>query len=149
MSNRIFIITVFISNIAFGGVLPKINLQGTVNTKSADKLTAKVSTQLFKRGLDKKIAKTKVKHSLVHDDILNDLMAKNVLKNIPSLTEEHIIDFITQAALQEKTVDLSSYATLISLVQKYATAQFDSALCFHVEQASLENERLKSMKVCS
>jgi len=147
MNNKFFIITVFISNIAFGGVLPKSNLQETVNAKSADKLTKKVSTQLFKRGLDKKIAKTKVNNSLIHDDNLNDLMAKNILKNIPSLNEEDIVDFITQAALHNKTVDLSSYATLISLIQKYATVQFDEDLRLHVEQASHENERFKSMKV--
>jgi len=147
MSNKIFIITVFISNIAFGAVLPKIDLQRTVNTKSADKLAAKVSTQLFKRGLDKKIAKEKVNSTLSYDDNLNDLMVQNILNNIPSLKEEDIVNFVTQAALHEKSIDLSSYATLITLVQKHATALLDKELLLHVEKASFENEKLKSMKV--
>ncbi len=147
MSNKFFIITVFISNIAFGAVLPKIDFQKVINAKSTNKLTSKISKQLFKRGLDKQIAKTKVNNVFIHDDDLNELMAQNILKHIPSLKEEDIINFVTRAALQGKTIDLSSYATLISLVQRHAPTIFDKDLCLHVEQLSLENEKLKAMKM--
>ena len=147
MSNKIFIITVFISNIAFAGVLPQANIQETVNTKSNNKLSAQVNSQLFKRGLDKKTAIAKVKNTLAEGENINDLMVQNILQNIPSMKESDIVNFITQAALQEKRVDLSSYETLIALVQRYANVAFDKELRLHVEKASLENEKLKSMKV--
>ncbi|WP_434637816.1 hypothetical protein MLC35_03405 [Sulfurimonas sp. NW7] len=147
MSNKIFIITVFIGNIAFGGVLPKIDLQGTIHTKSTNSFRAKVSKKLFEHGLDKKIAKANVDNVLLHDDALNELMTQNILKNIPLLKDEDILNFITHSALRKKTVDLSSYATLVSLVQKHAAAFIDKELISQIEQTSIENEKLKSMKV--
>lgn len=147
MSNKIFIITVFIGNIAFGSMLPETKQLEIVKAKSTNKLSEKINTQLFNHGLDKSIAKTKVDNVLIHDDSLNALMVQNILKNIPSLKEADIVNFIAQAAMNEKAVDLSSYATLISLVQKHTSVQQDKELYLHVEKTSLENEKLKAMKV--
>ena len=147
MSNKFFIITVFISNIAFGAVLPKIELYKVVNTQNADKLTAKISTQLFNSGLDKHIAKAKVKNSLVHDGELNDLMAHNILKTLKTVNEKDIVDFLTQSALRGKKVDLSAYSTLVSLVQKSSQRALDKETLLHVEKVSRENESLKVMRV--
>ncbi|ADN08704.1 hypothetical protein [Sulfurimonas autotrophica] len=149
MSNKIFIITVFISNIAFGSVLPKIDLQRVVNTKSTNKLTTKISTQLFNRGLEKHIAKAKVKNSLMHDDELNAIMAHNIVKTLKTVNEKDIVDFLAQSALRGKKVDLSSYSTLIALVQKSSQALLDKETLFHIEKVSLENESLKAMRVVS
>ena len=148
MSNKFFIITIFISNIAFGGVVPKIDLQKVINTKHTNKLTTKVSTQLFNRGLKKDIAKAKVKNSLMHDDTLNDIMVHNIINTIKTVNEKDVVDFLTQSALRGKKVDLSSYATLISLVQK-SQPSLDQETLLHVEKVSLENEALKTMQVLS
>ena len=147
MNNKIFIITVFISNIAFGAVLPKIDLQRTENTKPTNRLTTKVSTQLFNRGLEKHIAKAKVKNSLAHDEYLNDLMAQNIIKTIKSVNENNVVNFLTQAALANKTIDLSSYSTIIALVQKSSHVALSKEMFLHIEKVSLENEKLKSMQV--
>lgn len=147
MNNKFFIITVFISNIAFGAVAPKANLQRVINTKNTDKLTTKVSTQLFNRGLEKHIAKAKVKNSLVHDDELNAIMAHNIIKNIKTVNEKNIVEFLTQSALRGKKVDLSSYSTLISLVQKSSQSLLDKETLLTIEKVSLENENLKTIRV--
>lgn len=149
MSNKFFIITVFISNIAFGAVVPKIDLHRVVNTKNTNKLTTKISTQLFNRGLEKHIAKAKVKDSLVHDDELNAIMAYNIIKTIKIVNEKDIVEFLTQSALRGKKVDLSSYSTLISLVQKSSQVLLDKETLLHVEKVSLENENLKAMRFVS
>ncbi len=149
MSNKFFIITVFISNIAFGAVVPKIDLQRVVNTKNTNKLTTKISTQLFNRGLEKHIAQAKVKDSLVHDDELNAIMAYNIIKTIKIVNEKDIVEFLAQSALRGKKVDLSSYSTLISLVQKSSQALLDKETLLHIEKVSLENEKLKAMRVVS
>jgi len=147
MNNKIFIITVFISNIAFGAVVPKIDLQRVINTKNTNKLTTKISTQLFNCGLEKHIAKVKVKDSLVHDDELNAIMAYNIIKIIKIVNEKDIVEFLAQSALRGKKVDLSSYSTLVSLVQKSSQRALDKETLLHVEKVSLENERLKAMRV--
>ena len=149
MSNKFFIITVFISNIAFGAVVPKIDFQRIVNTQHANKLTTKISTQLFNRGLDKNIATAKVKNSLLHDDELNALMVHNIIKTIKTVNEKAIVDFLAQSALRGEKVDLSSYSTLISLVQKSSQTLLDKETLLHVEKVSLENENLKTMRAIS
>jgi len=147
MNNKIFIITVFISNIAFGAVVPKIDLQRVINTKNTNKLTTKISTQLFNRGLEKHIAKVKVKGSLVHDDELNAIMAYNIIKTIKIVNEKDIVKFLAQSALKGKKVDLSSYSTLVSLVQKSSQRALDKETLLHVEKVSLENESFKAMRI--
>jgi len=147
MSNKIFIITVFIGNIAFGGVLPKIDVQRVQNTQSTNKLTTKISTQLFNRGLDKHIAKAKVKNSLLHNAELNDVMAQNIIKTIKTVKEQNIVEFLAQSALSGKKVDLSSYSTLVALVQKSSQQILDKEALLDIEKVSFENEKLKAIKV--
>jgi len=147
MNNKFLIITVFISNIAFAAVVPKINLQETVNLKNTNKLTTKISKQLFNRGLERKVIQKKLEASLIHNENITELMAQNILKNIQSLQEKDIVDFMAQAILKGKRVDLSSYATLISLVQKHSITTFDDSMLLHVEKVSNENNKLLSMKV--
>ena len=149
MSNKFFIITVFISNIAFGAVLPKIELYKVINTQNANKLTTKISTQLFNKGLDKHIAEAKVEASLLHNEELNDLMVHNILKTIKVVNEKNIVAFLTQSALRGKKVDLSAYSTLVALVQKSSQKALDKEILLHVQKVSLENKSLKSMQVIS
>jgi len=147
MSNKLFIITVFISNITFATVVPILDPQTIINTKSINSLISKVYLQLVNNGLDEQISNTKLNSSLLHSNVQNDIMAQNILKNIPSLKEDSIIDFIAQAVLREQKVDLSSYETIISLVQRHSTALFDKESLQQIEKTSLENEKLKSLKV--
>ena len=149
MNNKIFIITVFISNIAFGAVVPKTNLHRIVNTKNTNNLTTKISTQLSSRGLEKDIAKAKIKNSLLHDDKLTTLMAHNIIKTLKTVNEKDIVEFLTQSALKGKKVDLSSYSTLISLVQKSSQTHLDKETLSAVEKVSLENENLKTVRFVS
>ena len=145
MNNKFFIITVFISNITFGAVSPKIELHKVVNMQNTDKLSTKISTQLFNNGLDKHIAKVKVQNSLVHNQGLNDLIAHNILKTLKTLSEKDIIDFLTQSVLRGKKVDLSAYSTLVALVQKSSQRALDKKTLLQVKKVSLENRALKAM----
>ncbi len=147
MNNKFLIITVFISNIAFAAVVPKINVQETVNLKNTNKLTTKISKHLFNRGLEKNIVREKINISLIHNEDITELMAQNILKNLPSLQEKDIVDFLAQATLKGKRVDLSDYATLIALVQKQSIATFNDTMLLHVEKVSDENRKLLAMKV--
>jgi cytoplasmic iron level regulating protein YaaA (DUF328/UPF0246 family) len=147
MSNKIFIITVFISNIAFGAILPIATIQKTVTQKQTQRIANKVSQNLQSRGIQRKIAEEKINNILDVDSVVIDLMAQNILKNIKSVKEENIIEFLSQAALQGKKVDLSSYATLISIVQKSSRRIIDKEMSSTLEKLSDENKLLKSQQV--
>jgi len=147
MSNKIFIITVFISNIAFGAILPIATIQKTITQKNTNRISDRVSETLYTRGIEQKIAEKKVNDILENDAQTTDLMAQNIIKSIKSVKENNIIAFISQAALQGKKVDLSSYSTLIALVQKSSRTLIDTDLVQKIEKLSHENELLKLQEV--
>ena len=147
MSNKIFIITVFISNIAFGAILPIATIQKTITQKNTNRISDRVSKSLYTRGIERKIAEKKVDDILENDAQTTDLMAQNIIKSIKSVKENNIIAFISQAALQGKKVDLSSYSTLIALVQKSSRTLIDTDLVQKIEKLSHENELLKLQRV--
>jgi cytoplasmic iron level regulating protein YaaA (DUF328/UPF0246 family) len=147
MSNKIFIITVFISNIAFGAILPIATIQKTVTQKQTQRIANKASQNLQSRGIQRKIAEEKINNILDTDNVITDLMAQNILKNVKSVKEENIVEFLSQAALQGKKVDLSSYATLISIVQKSSRRLIDKEMSYTLEKLSDENKLLKLQQV--
>jgi hypothetical protein len=147
MSNKIFIITVFISNIAFGAILPIATIQKTITTKDTNRILKRVSNNLSSRGIERQIADKKVNDILSDNAFTTDMMAKNIIKNIVNVKENDIIAFLSQAALQGKKVDLSSYSTLIALVQQSSKTLVDADLVKKIEKLSNENERLKTQQV--
>ncbi|WP_297439886.1 hypothetical protein [Sulfurimonas sp.] len=147
MNNKIFIITVFISNIAFGAILPIATIQKTSTQKNTSKISDKVSKTLYSRGIERKIANKKVEKTLLNNERTTDLMAQNILKSIKSIKETDIIAFISHAALKGKNVDLSSYSTLIALLQKSTGSLIDSDTVQTIEKLSNENEKLKLQEV--
>ena len=68
---------------------------------------------------------------------------------IKTVNEKAIVDFLAQSALRGEKVDLSSYSTLISLVQKSSRTLLDKETLLHIEKVSLENENLKTMRAIS
>jgi len=149
MNNKILIITVFISNIAFGAILSLPTALKTINTKDTSRISNKVATQLSNRGLEKDVARVKVKTSLVNNEEINELMAQNILKSIQILKESDIISYISQASLTGQKVDLSSYETIIALVQNSTRVFLDKEILSSIEKVSITNEKLKQIKVLS
>jgi len=149
MNNKILIITVFISNIAFGAILSLPTTLKTINTKNTSRISNKVVAQLSNRGLEKDVARIKVNTSLVNNEETNELMAQNILKSIQILKESDIISYISQASLSGQQVDLSSYETIIALVQNSSRLFLDKKILSNIEKVSVTNEKLKQIKALS
>ncbi|MBU1657849.1 hypothetical protein KKG72_02215 [bacterium] len=144
MSKKIIIISVFLSNIVFASVLPLNISQNNANTNQLNTLSNMAGLNLYKRGLDKKIAQQKISKSLQGDEYTNDLMAQNITENFAEITKEDIVTHISNSALYEKSVDLSSYSNIISLVQKSNKLVLDKENLEKIQKISLENTKIKS-----
>ena len=144
MNKRILISTVFISNIIFASVLPSQINQISLNKNRLGTFSTVVSQHLYKRGLDKEIAQKKVSSFLIGEDFENDLMIQNILSNLSMLEYDSVIEYIANSALYSKEVDLSSYDTIIGMVQKI-NSNLDKLTLQKIEKVSLGNKKIKQL----
>ena len=145
MNKRILISTVFISNIIFASVLPSQINQISFNKNRVGTFSSLISLHLYKRGLDKEIAQKKVSNFLIGEDFENDLMIHNILSNLDMLDYNSVVEYIASSALYSKEVDLSSYDTIIGMVQKIKNTNLDELTLEKIEKVSLENKKIKQL----
>ncbi len=145
MNKRILISTVFISNIIFASVLPSQINQINFNKNRVGTFSSLISLHLYKRGLDKEIAQKKVSNFLIGEDFENDLMIHNILSNLDMLDYNSVVEYIASSALYSKEVDLSSYDTIIGMVQKIKNTNLDELTLEKIERVSLGNKKIKQL----
>jgi len=145
MNKRILISTVFISNIIFASVLPSQINQINFNKNRVGTFSSLISLHLYKRGLDKEIAQKKVSNFLIGEDFENDLMIHNILSNLDMLDYNSVVEHIASSALYSKEVDLSSYDTIIGMVQKIKNTNLDELTLEKIERVSLGNKKIKQL----
>ncbi|RLA75982.1 MAG: hypothetical protein DRG78_19950 [Epsilonproteobacteria bacterium] len=145
MNKRILISTVFISNIIFASVLPSQINQINLNKNRLGAFSTLVSFHLYKRGLDKHIAIKKVSESLIGEDFENELMIQNILAQLDIVEYESIINYIADSVLHARAVDLSSYGTIVGMVQKISKLRLDKENLKKIEKISLENTKIKQL----
>lgn len=143
MHNKIFIITFFISNIAFAAAIPIQNSQQNINENKLNTLLNKASLHLSAKGLDENVAKEKVVKSLSGSIYNNNLMAKNITDKLDGIKEKDIISYICESALYGKNVDLSLYDNIISITQKNSDFFLNKATIAKIQQVSSENKQIK------
>jgi transcriptional regulator NrdR family protein len=108
-----------------------------------------VSANLHRRGLNKSVAEKKVSQSLQGEAHTNDLMAQNILENMSDLKQEDIIAYLSNCALYGKSIDLSSYESIVSLVQQSNKFVLEKADVQIIQKISLENQYIKSFSKTS
>jgi len=145
MKSNILITTVLISNIIFASVLPAQINQTNFNKKRVGTFSSAVSLHLFKRGLEEEIAQKKVSDFLVGEDFENDLMIHNILSAFDSIEYDNVLDYIANSTLYSKEVDLSSYETIVGMVQKIDGVSLDKLTLEKIEKVSLENKMIKQL----
>ena len=145
MNKRILISTVFISNIIFASVLPSHINQINLNKNRLGTFSTAVSLHLYKRGLDKQVAIKKVSESLVGEDFENELMIQNILAQLDTVEYESIITYIADSVLHSKAVDLSSYGTIVGMVQKISKIRLDKVNLQKIEKISSQNVKIKQL----
>lgn len=146
MKREILIVTVLMTNIAFASTLPvevREVREIDANKNKINTLADAAGTHLHKRGLDKDIANQKVLKSLRGNEYANSLMAQKIIENFNEIKYENIIAYVSNCALFEKSVDLSSYDDIIALVQKRNRSKLNKVDLKKVEKISLENKSIK------
>ena len=145
MKSRILITTVFVSNIIFASVVPSQINQINFNINRVGTFSNIVSLHLFKRGLDEEVAQKKVSDFLVGEDFENDLMIHNILSSFDNIEYENIVEYIANSALYSKEIDLSSYDTIIGMIQKINNTNLDELTLQKIEKVSLQNKKIKQL----
>ena len=106
-----------------------------------------VTEHLHARGLDKDVASEKAFNSLKDDPASTDLMAKNILNHFGEMKRKDLIDYISNNALYNRSIDLSKYDHLIALIQKINGFKSDKETLEKVEKISFENKNIRSLHV--
>ena len=118
MNKKILIITIFVSNIAFGAVL-LVDLPNTyIESKKANKLSEQIVENLYSRGIDLSVAKQKFSNSLQGNEYKNELIVKSILKEFPNITQKEVVAYMSDSVLIGRNIDLNSYDAIIGLVQR-------------------------------
>lgn len=142
MNNKILILTVLLTNIAFGGVVVVKPIRTNPKIKINPTFTNNAINKLYDKGLQRDVAIKKINSSLLHDATQTEFMARNLLQKFPTLTKEHITNHISNAALFNKNVDFSSYENLLALVQKNASFYLDKKSLTLLQNVANENKSL-------
>lgn len=147
MKREILIITVLITNIAFGATLPiknRVVREIDTNKNRIKTLAGETRKYLYNKGLDANVADKKVIKALGGDEYANSLMAQNIVENFTEIKHEDIIAYIANCALHERGVDLSSHEEIIALLQKTNRFKLDKESLEKVEKTCLENKNIGS-----
>ncbi|ABB45060.1 hypothetical protein Suden_1786 [Sulfurimonas denitrificans DSM 1251] len=145
MNKRILIITVFLSNVVFATLTPLPPTQSSLKNSTINSLSNMATLNLYNRGLDKAVAKKKISDSLRGDENSNDLMMQNILNQLDVLSREDLVKFVSDAALHSRDVDLSSYGTLLCMVQKNSKTTLDKTVLEKLQKIALENQNIRSL----
>ncbi len=149
MNKRILIVIILMADVAFASPLQlevrnvRNNTEIKAQKDDIKTLVDAVSGCLHARGLDEDVASKKVFNSLK----LTDLMAKNILNHFGEMKRKDLIDYISNNALYNRSIDLSKYDHLIALIQKINGFKSDKETLEKVEKISFENKNIRSLHV--
>ncbi len=153
MKTRILIIIVLMADVAFASPLQlevrnvRNNTEIKAYRNDTKTLADAVTEHLHARGLDKDVASEKAFNSLKDDPASTDLMAKNILNHFGEMKRKDLIDYISNNALYNRSIDLSKYDHLIALIQKINGFKSDKETLEKVEKISFENKNIRSLHV--
>ena len=153
MKTRILIIIVLMADVAFASPLQlevrnvRNNTEIKAYRNDTKTLADAVTEHLHARGLDKDVASEKAFNSLKDDPASTDLMAKNILNHFGEMKRKDLIEYISNNALYNRSVDLSQYDHLIALIQKINGFKLDKEALEKVEKISFENKNIRSLHV--
>ncbi len=125
IKTQLFVITIFLSNIAFTTILPAdaiesfrdITITQEQNEETKNTLHNAAVTHLIDKGLDADVAKERVEAALTHSELEAELLAKQIVKN-EKISYNDIVKYVANAALYQKRVDLSQTQELAALLQR-------------------------------
>ncbi|EQB38758.1 hypothetical protein M947_08650 [Sulfurimonas hongkongensis] len=84
----------------------------------SNSLSNNIANNLYSRGIDRDVSKKIAKRIFGEDEGTTNIMLINLQNNYTSLSQQEIVNFLSTEALLSKSVDLSSYDYLVSMVYK-------------------------------
>ncbi len=125
IKTQLFVITIFLSNIAFTSVLPADALENfrdvavsqEQNEETKNTLHNAVVTHLINKGLDVDIAKERVEAALSHSELEAQLLAQQIV-HTQKISYSDIVEYVANAALYKKQINLSHPQELTALLQR-------------------------------
>ncbi len=128
IKKQIFVITVFLSNIAFSATLSAetteffrhITITLEQNEETKNSLHEAATLYLIDKGLDADVAKERVETHLSHSKQEAQFLAKFLTEHA-KISYNHIVAYVANAALYKQQVNLSRKDELSALLQRSKT----------------------------
>jgi len=92
--------------------------QSSQNRSQANSISNNIANNLYSRGIDRDASKKIAKRIFNEDNEATDIMLTNLQNSYTTISKQEIINFLSTEALLSKSVDLSSYDYLVSMVYK-------------------------------
>ena len=125
IKRQIFVITIFLSNIAFTTILPAdaiesfrdITITQEQNEETKNTLHNAAVTHLIDKGLDADVAKERVEAALIHSELEAELLAQQIA-HTQKISYNDIVEYVANAALYKKQINLSRNEEVQALLQR-------------------------------
>jgi len=118
MNNKILIITVFISNIAFGNIVPPTKIETNISSNQQNDFSQKVASHLSNQGMEMEAIRKKIRYSFEDNEHSTYVMAQKIMQLLPQVKEQDIVNYFANSTLHGKKIDLYSYNNIVDLLQR-------------------------------
>jgi len=106
-----------ITNLVYALPVETVSRQRSSISKFDHAIIAVIADMLVSRGLDRDIAEQKVAH-LFGEDISNTaLNLHRFLLEFETITQDQVVNYLSQKALFDQQIDLASYDALLGMLQ--------------------------------
>ena len=125
IKTQLFVITIFLSNIAFTTILPAdalenfrdVTIAQEQNEAAKNSLHNAAAIKLINKGLDTDVAHERVRTALANSELEVQLLVQNIVQN-ENISYNDIVEYVAKAALYRRKVDLSQSQELTALQQR-------------------------------
>lgn len=141
-TKQLFTLTLLATSLTLNAATPKeYVLTYKQQTNSISSVLANI---LYKRGIEKEKALEISQNFIGKNEQLFALMLENLMNN-SAHTKEKLLEKLSTMALQQKNINLSSYASLIQLAQNLQKNSLNQEQLHNLELIARKNETLKEL----
>jgi hypothetical protein len=135
-------LTLLATALTLNAALPKEYILTT--KQQSNSISTQIANNLYKRGIDEDKAMQISKEFTHENEELFAIMLHNLIHG-SSLSQEALLKELTTMALQKKSIDFTSYSSLIGLVQRMQGHGLDKTTLSHLEEVATKNSLIKKV----
>jgi hypothetical protein len=137
MKRNFISVTVFVTSLILTPVIiSPLNANNQVKRTS---ISSNISKLLQKRGIQEDAAQNISKSFVGDNEELFSIMVRNLENGCSILNSNEILDYLSNSALHKKEVNLTSYASLVGMVQKIKKHHINRDILKELEKVSNKN----------